>query len=1036
MAKTMTESSVSAGQNNSESTIFQADGTDRIELPSSDFIANAALSRDGDNLILQTANGETVVIEGYFAAEPAPVLLSPDGAALTPALVQSFVTSPLQYAANETANDESPVGAIEEVQGNATVTRADGTVETIKIGTPIYEGDIIETDAQGAVNIVFLDQTSMAISENARMAVDDYTFNPETESGTTNFSVLRGLFVFTSGLIGRDDPDNVKIETPVGSIGIRGTIIAGEIAPGGESKISVLEGAIVITNGLGSVTLSEQFETVKLGSYESAMENIGVVPANDIGTRFNSVGTVLPTLFTTINDSAAEQRTFGPQSQAEPATQETQPSQPAIQNAAPVETVQPAADVVSSGLPTLQTALGQPPSTNLSEATGDNSFNMPAAPSSTLISGAQTPLTSAPSENTQTQTQPAVSAAPPVETPPLLPVTPTTPVIPAPAVSMHIDLNQSAAGVSVISDNINNGAGYSISALGDIDGDGFDDFVFSNVNASGSTNQNHAYIFYGDSTRFDSATIPRLVNEGTIDIRALPNVAGNISYTEVAGIGDFNGDGVVDFLSSQSGSNSGSYVSSGNAFVINGANNSNQIFSGPTATYQLGVETSGVGDFDNDGYADVVLSSAGSSAHFIHGAATTPAMTALTNAYGSENGQSVAGIGDFNGDGYDDFAVGVSSASGGNGALYIYAGNRDGLTGGPTILNGGAGEGLGREVISLGDINGDGRSDLAALGSAENIARIHLGGNAGEFSVDVPGTYTIIGGSGVGDFNGDGYADFALSLGDANTSRTFVVLGKESFPTTIDMNYLTNNANAFELSYSGMNEDSEPDISAIGDANGDGFDDFAIGVPDINGNAAGDGGIFLVYGRTSGNLTSGTTATADDQHLLATNAARNLNDGGFENVSLQGNGATNVFTLSNTNFLGVHGGGSTSGGLDTIFANSNLDFSNIDSEKISGIEQLRFGGAGQTMTLTVENIFNLLKTSDTGDLRITSDMAGSTLNLDADTATGSGTAANIVGALGEMSDNVTSQGTSGGYNHFKIGGYDLYIDTDVAVNVA
>src|SRR5690606_30589150 len=122
---------------------------------------------------------------------------------------------------------------------------------------------IIETDAQGAVNIVFLDETSMAISESAKIAVDEYTFDPSTESGTTNLSVLRGLFVFTSGLIGRDDPDDVSIDTPVGSIGIRGTIIAGEIKPGGESNISVLEGAIVVKNGLGETTLSDQFETVR-----------------------------------------------------------------------------------------------------------------------------------------------------------------------------------------------------------------------------------------------------------------------------------------------------------------------------------------------------------------------------------------------------------------------------------------------------------------------------------------------------------------------------------------------------------------------------------------------------------------------------------------------------------------------------------------------------------------------------------------------------------------------------------------------------
>ena len=260
MARTETGSGTQNPENAQEMVTFHADGQDRLELPSSDFISDAKMTREGDNLILQAPSGETVVIEGYFSADPAPVLTSAEGATLTPNLVDAFSRSPLQFAAHDSANDESPVGAIEEVKGSATVTRADGTVETVTIGTPIYQGDIVETDAAGAVNIVFIDETSMAVSENARLSIDNYTFDPATESGTTNFSVLRGLFVFTSGLIGRDDPDDVSIDTPVGSIGIRGTVIAGEINPAGESKITVMEGAIVVKNGLMETVISQQFD--------------------------------------------------------------------------------------------------------------------------------------------------------------------------------------------------------------------------------------------------------------------------------------------------------------------------------------------------------------------------------------------------------------------------------------------------------------------------------------------------------------------------------------------------------------------------------------------------------------------------------------------------------------------------------------------------------------------------------------------------------------------------------------------------------
>ena len=115
------------------------------------------------------------------------------------------------------------------------------------------------------------------------------------------------MFVYTSGLIGRDDPDDVKIETPVGSIGIRGTIIAGNISPDGESSITVIEGAIVVKNALMEQTLSEQFESVKLTGLNSSIKNVGTLDAKDIGEAYGSASSVIPKLFSSINDVSDEE---------------------------------------------------------------------------------------------------------------------------------------------------------------------------------------------------------------------------------------------------------------------------------------------------------------------------------------------------------------------------------------------------------------------------------------------------------------------------------------------------------------------------------------------------------------------------------------------------------------------------------------------------------------------------------------------------------------------------------------------------------
>lgn len=210
----------------------------------------------------------------------------------------------LNAIAPATAASTDPVGHIQEVSGTAHITRVDGHTEAVAIGQPVYQGDIIETQDQGAVNIVFSDESSFAISEGARMAIDEYVFDPATQAGDTNVSILKGIFVFTSGLIGREDPDSVKIETPAGSIGIRGTIIAGNINTG---EITVVEGAIVLRNAMGQeVTLSNQFETARFDTEQAQIQHMGQLSAEDVASNFASISGVAPSFFTSIEDSAAE----------------------------------------------------------------------------------------------------------------------------------------------------------------------------------------------------------------------------------------------------------------------------------------------------------------------------------------------------------------------------------------------------------------------------------------------------------------------------------------------------------------------------------------------------------------------------------------------------------------------------------------------------------------------------------------------------------------------------------------------------------
>lgn len=292
--------------------VISPTGEDSVPIPGQGFISNAVMTQDGSDLVLETPDGITLVIEGYFSGDTPPNLVAPDGKILTPALVKSFIQAGNEYAEEPSLamNDATPVGEVHEVSGSATVTHVNGSKETIAKGTPIYEGDVIETDAKGAVNIQFADESSFAVSNNAKMAIDEFVFDTQTNGGENKFSMLRGLFVYTSGLVGREDPDDVQINTPVGSIGIRGTIITGDIPADGANRpaqISVVEGAIVVHSNTGTeVTLSQQFETVQIDSSSGTMNNIGVLPQSDFAETFNVLRTVAPTLFSSMEEAQQE----------------------------------------------------------------------------------------------------------------------------------------------------------------------------------------------------------------------------------------------------------------------------------------------------------------------------------------------------------------------------------------------------------------------------------------------------------------------------------------------------------------------------------------------------------------------------------------------------------------------------------------------------------------------------------------------------------------------------------------------------------
>jgi hypothetical protein len=107
-----------------------------------------------------------------------------------------------------------------------------------KVGDAVYRGDLIQTGADGSLGIAFADGTSFKVSSNARMELNEYVYDPKGNSNSTLFSLSKGTFTFLAGAIANSG--NMKVETPVGTMGIRGTAPRVEILDDGTVKFSTL----------------------------------------------------------------------------------------------------------------------------------------------------------------------------------------------------------------------------------------------------------------------------------------------------------------------------------------------------------------------------------------------------------------------------------------------------------------------------------------------------------------------------------------------------------------------------------------------------------------------------------------------------------------------------------------------------------------------------------------------------------------------------------------------------------------------------
>jgi hypothetical protein len=112
-------------------------------------------------------------------------------------------------------------------------------------------GDKIETGTEGQLQILLLDQTVFTLGPMSSITVDEFVYDPSNDEGKVKASVMKGIFRVVSGKVAHKKPENMSVDLPAGTIGFRGTNVAG-IIDGQKSTVVLLGpvgvGRIYVTN--------------------------------------------------------------------------------------------------------------------------------------------------------------------------------------------------------------------------------------------------------------------------------------------------------------------------------------------------------------------------------------------------------------------------------------------------------------------------------------------------------------------------------------------------------------------------------------------------------------------------------------------------------------------------------------------------------------------------------------------------------------------------------------------------------------------
>ncbi len=180
-----------------------------------------------------------------------------------------------------------PIGGVFEQSGKpGSIVRTTGEELTAQLDTDVQSYDNVETE-NGRLKIKFVDDTQISLTEHTLIEITEYVYDPNPSKSKMAMNFVSGTARFATGGLGLVPKENIQIQTPTASIGIRGTDFTTTVDELGRSLVILLpdancndkvkleegcrpSGSITVTNDGGTVTLEEAFQAVMVSTFEQS----------------------------------------------------------------------------------------------------------------------------------------------------------------------------------------------------------------------------------------------------------------------------------------------------------------------------------------------------------------------------------------------------------------------------------------------------------------------------------------------------------------------------------------------------------------------------------------------------------------------------------------------------------------------------------------------------------------------------------------------------------------------------------------------